>query len=406
MSATKRWTQVLALSLLGLGLALPPAAQATFPGQNGRIFFVGITGGSGFYDIFSANPDGTGIVNLTDLPGGPGEGLDPSVSANGSRVAFTVGSQATSEVWVMNADGSSPQRLTSNTALDQMPGISPDGSRIAFMTTRDTVGMGGLDYDIWIMDADGSDQQLLLNGSGEDYFPEFTPDGQTVVMASEVSGDLDIASVPALGGPFNVATGITTASTLVETTPSVSPDGGRVAFIRTDGALPFDRRNDLLSIGLGGTGELPVAADPTLNERTPTYSPDGTKIVFGLPSGLTIAAAGGSSPAPLALDPAVVTFPGQPDWAVARPDTTAPQTEITKRPPKRTTRTRAKFGFSSNEPGSTFECKFDKGRFAPCSSPRRYRRLAQRGHKFQVRATDPAGNTDPTSARAKFRVTG
>jgi TolB protein len=164
----------------GTRVGLAAGCAGDLPGQNGRIFFEGITGGSGNFDVFSANPDGTGIVNLTDLPGGPGEGLDPSVSANGSRVAFTVVSQATSEVWVMNADGSSPQRLTSNTALDQMPGISPDGSRIAFMTTRDTVGMGGLDYDIWVMDADGSDQQLLLNGSDEDYFPEFTPDGQTV----------------------------------------------------------------------------------------------------------------------------------------------------------------------------------------------------------------------------------
>ena len=36
------------------------------------------------------NPDGSGLVNLTDLPGGPGEGHDPSVCAGG-LVAFTVG---------------------------------------------------------------------------------------------------------------------------------------------------------------------------------------------------------------------------------------------------------------------------------------------------------------------------
>ncbi len=399
----------MAAAITSLALSVAVDARASFPGANGRIFFIGRAPPSGSYDIWSVNEDGSGLVNLTDLPGGPGEGFDPSVTADGTRVAFTVGTQAASEVWIMNTDGSSPQQLTFSSGapvqgLDQMPGIAPDGSRIAFMTTRDTPPMSmGLDYDIWVMNADGTNQQLLLNGSGEDYFPEFTPDGQRVVVASEVSGDLDIAHVPATGGPFTTATAVTGASNLIETTPSVRPDGTRVAFARYDpGVSPFQR--DIQDAFFDGTDEFPIAADPMVSETTPSYSPDGTKIAYSSPAGLIIAAAGGADPAPVPLDANAVVDPTQPEWAPAPPDTAAPETEITKAPKDRSAKRKAKYRFESSEQGSTFECKLDKAGFKPCLSPRRYKRLKPKRHRFRVRATDAAGNTDPTPAKDRFRV--
>jgi hypothetical protein len=84
-------------------------------------------------------------------------------------------------------------------------------------------------------------------------------------------------------------------------------------------------------------------------------------------------------------------------------DDTAPQTTITKHPKKKTEKTRAKFKFKSSEQNSTFECKFDRKPWKPCDSP--YMRKAKPGeHKFKVRATDAAGNTDRTPAKFKWRV--
>jgi hypothetical protein len=85
-------------------------------------------------------------------------------------------------------------------------------------------------------------------------------------------------------------------------------------------------------------------------------------------------------------------------------DTDPPQTTITKRPPNKTAKATVKFKFSSDEAGSTFECKLNKKPFKPCSSPKKVKRLAVGKHKFKVRAKDAAGNVDPSPAVDKFKV--
>lgn len=85
-------------------------------------------------------------------------------------------------------------------------------------------------------------------------------------------------------------------------------------------------------------------------------------------------------------------------------DDDPPQTRITKGPKKRSEKTRAKFRFSSSEPGSSFECKFDREGYEDCRSPEKIKGIDDGRHKFRVRATDAAGNTDPTPAKRRFKV--
>ena len=85
------------------------------------------------------------------------------------------------------------------------------------------------------------------------------------------------------------------------------------------------------------------------------------------------------------------------------PDKTPPATTIGKGPKKKTTKRKAKFTFSSDDPAATFQCKLDKKSFAACSSPKKVKVKPGR-HKFSVEAIDAAGNIDASAAKFAWKV--
>jgi hypothetical protein len=97
---------------------------------------------------------------------------------------------------------------------------------------------------------------------------------------------------------------------------------------------------------------------------------------------------------PPAPDPGAGAGPG---------DTTVPDTQITAGPKQKTTKHKASFGFSSSEPGSTFECSVDDATFTLCTAPLELK-VEKGKHGFEVRATDAAGNVDPTPASQSWKV--
>jgi len=102
--------------------------------------------------------------------------------------------------------------------------------------------------------------------------------------------------------------------------------------------------------------------------------------------------------------PGLCSSPTPPGGGGGGGDTTAPNTTIEKGPKKKTHSHKAKFKFSSNEPGSSFQCKLDRKPFKSCTSPKKYANLKPGRHKFQVRGIDAAGNTDSTPATRKWKV--
>ncbi len=101
-----------------------------------------------------------------------------------------------------------------------------------------------------------------------------------------------------------------------------------------------------------------------------------------------------TNPAPLPTGPGA-TVPS---------DTSAPDTRITQKPPNRTTKRRARYGFSSTETGSTFECKLDRRPFRACGPRASFGGLKPGPHRLRVRAVDAAGNVDASPASHRFRV--
>jgi hypothetical protein len=136
---TKRPTWLFAVALaatLLVTLAAEPA-QATFPGSNGRIAFVRPDHGG--FDIFSADPDGSHLRQLTTFAP-KHSAYAPSWSADGNRIVFVRDGPhgRRQQIWVMDADGADQHRILSDPWFtDQSPTFSPDGSKILFARCQD-----------------------------------------------------------------------------------------------------------------------------------------------------------------------------------------------------------------------------------------------------------------------------
>lgn len=97
----------------------------------------------------------------------------------------------------------------------------------------------------------------------------------------------------------------------------------------------------------------------------------------------------------------VETSPPRYVWTI---DTTPPDTSITSGPAALSNATNVGFTFAS-EPGASFECSLDGAAFSPCPATGvTYFGIAEGNHVFSVRATDTAGNVDPTPASRAFAI--
>lgn len=135
-------------------------------------------------DIVRLRRDGGGLVNLT--AGSTANDAFPDVSPDGRSIVFRSGRDGNNEIYLMDADGSRPRRLTHDEGSDTMPAFSPRGDRIAFASDRDG------NFEIYLLDLDGEGRpgrlQRLTRHPGLDTHPVFSPDGRWVAYTSERGG--------------------------------------------------------------------------------------------------------------------------------------------------------------------------------------------------------------------------
>lgn len=131
-------------------------------------------------------------------------------------VATESGDTGKRDIWIMAADGSEKQRLTSNAGNNRFPTMTPDGRSIVFNSNRNGRS------ELMKMATDGSNPQTLTTRRAE--FPEVTADGQWVVYIYSATGVRTIWKVPVAGGETVqlVAEDIFSFTT--------SPDGTQLAY--------------------------------------------------------------------------------------------------------------------------------------------------------------------------------
>ena len=118
----------------------------------------------------------------------------PVWSPDSQKIAFVVngefiGQDQTSEIYVVNADGTNLRQLTQTGGANLNPQWSPDGKQLVFygyaVSAFDDIGSTtSLRTEVFRMNADGSDLINLTNNGGLDYQPEWSPDGNWIAFAS------------------------------------------------------------------------------------------------------------------------------------------------------------------------------------------------------------------------------
>ena len=166
-------------ALFAASLVGPPA-QAAFPGQNGKIAFVGSElgcSGACELNLYTVNPDGTG---RTEDPGRPRWGGKATRSSDGASLVYAADRPGIPrDIYKINGNGSGGEvRLTTNPAIDATPAWSPSGARIAFSSDRSGT------FDLWSMNSDGSNPTQLTSGPAMDFEPVFSPDGTKIAFTS------------------------------------------------------------------------------------------------------------------------------------------------------------------------------------------------------------------------------
>jgi Tol biopolymer transport system component len=144
----------------------------------------------------------------------------PSYSPDGTKIAFSSYRSGSLEIWMADADGSSPVQLTSLGQYSVVPEWSPDGKQIVFQSSGETGN------HLYVVGAEGGGLRRLAEEPDDALQPSWSPDGKWIYFMSDRSGAHQIWRVPPRGGKA----------------AQVTRDGGEFARVLPDGsALYFTR---------------------------------------------------------------------------------------------------------------------------------------------------------------------
>src|SRR5215213_2742857 len=200
--------------LLGLGVGVALSAMVDLAGTaqradaaftekvvfaSNRTTGTGVNNPTGDFEIFRMNADGTAVRQLT------ANGVDdfgPVLSPDKTKVAYLSYGKQTSnpegdlEIYIMNAsDGTAKRNLSNNRAGvdDYYPIFSPGGKKIAYTSTGKRASNPQGDAEVYVMRSlDGTGQKNLTNNGLEvpgdypvsDYASDFSPTGDKIAYVS------------------------------------------------------------------------------------------------------------------------------------------------------------------------------------------------------------------------------
>jgi len=156
-------------------------------------------------ELYVMSWDGWDVKRLTETP--DAKEHDAAWTPDGTRIAYVVDEAGNQDIYLMRSDGTDIRRITSHEADDGIPTWSPDGSRMLFVSNRDG------NTEIYLLDmacvdaVDGCESQAvnLTNHPADDSLPAWSPDGGRIAFVSTRDGRENIFVMLADGSnPINL----------------------------------------------------------------------------------------------------------------------------------------------------------------------------------------------------------
>ncbi len=256
-------------------------ARAAFPGENGKIVFVGNQ--SGTWQLYTMNPDGSSMNQITNLPATNFVLWLPIFSPDGRRILFAHDTSnslcapgvfppsCAVDLYVIDANGSNLTRLT-NDGLSFLGKWSPGGASIVFAHASVLTGQ-------WVITTMRAEENAKGSGLTSEfwisYIPTYTPDQTKIVFGSQLDGLVSAAWIMNADGSNPARR---TPAPLEAGPSDVSPDGEHVLLVsQTNTGNPTAIY--VMKLDGGDLRQLTRPGDSS-SDAIPGYSPDGKKIVF------------------------------------------------------------------------------------------------------------------------------
>ncbi len=246
----------------------------------------------------------------------------PSFNSSGTQIAFSSDCGGLWGIYVVEADGSLPRRVTPSDMEARMPNWSPDGARLLFQSNKEG------NWDIYTVNVDGSGLTRMTDHPKAESSGAFSPDGTRILFASDRAGMNELFLMPAAGGeavqithqtaagfrpvwasdgshilyraskpasdeagtpgeffrvrPDGAAAGTVSGGPRREFNPAYSPDGTKLAFDAHEDGVSWESGTqwDVWVMNADGSGRRNLTAGNNVNDWGPSWSPDGKTIVF------------------------------------------------------------------------------------------------------------------------------
>lgn len=272
-----RFSRWLAAALLGSALVffLSSSLLAQGIGPNGKIVYV--VGMPDFTtDIWVMDADGSNQTNLTNTPGI--SEWDPGWSPDGAKIAYVVGDNIFSGVWTMNADGTAQAKLSTYEGVEFGPTWSADGARIALVRYVPGIIIS-IQFDIFVVALDGSSDVNITNSDYDELEPAWSPDGNKIALAGVREGGAFTTWQIVTVNPDGGGEAVLVVMDQENRSPAWSPNSSMITFM-SQFNNPCCGTWQVWAMNADGSGATNLSNDETVYDMWPSWSPDGTLIIF------------------------------------------------------------------------------------------------------------------------------